>query len=160
MERILIMEDDRVQGELLSLALEQEGRRIDHELCGRDAWTRLTSEPFDLLITDIFVKSGAEHVPDGGLLLISRMRTSVRGDYADALKRMPVIAISGSFGRGRLPDTHQLALDMGADVLMRKPVDLDELRGQVRLLLDGSPGRGPHSVNPGRGGRDHRLLDI
>ncbi|MEM9146718.1 MAG: response regulator [Pseudomonadota bacterium] len=141
MARILIMEDDPDQGMLLAAALGGAGHDPRHVQSARDAWVMLNEGPYDLLLTDIFVHVDGNLTGDGGLLLISRMRAPKPGAHARRLRTMPVIAISGGGHPMRGPQVFALARDMGADLLLRKPIDLDRLIDEVETLLEDSASR-------------------
>lgn len=135
MAHILIMEDDADQAFLLSEYLTGRGHRVSTSQTGQEALKLLEADKHDLLITDIFVRQDGKMVPDGGLLLISRIRyPGNTGDKAWMLK-LPIIAITGGAG---LPGQSQLLntlSDFGANRTFRKPIDLKVLGESVRELL-------------------------
>lgn len=134
MARILLMEDDFDQAFLYAEYLRKKGHEVIHMETAHAALEALEVERFDLVITDIFVRSGAASLPDGGLTLIGRLRNQevLRLDRAP---RLPVIAISGGYATAQ-PDVLTLARSMGADTCIKKPVALDLLAQEVDRLLE------------------------
>ncbi len=135
MARILIMEDDEDQAFLLSEFLSGEGHTVSTSASGQEALDKLEDEKPDLLITDVFVRKGGTMVPDGGLLLISRVRFPGNTAERAWMRKLPIIAITGGAsypGQANLLTTLE---DMGANRSFRKPIDLKELGSAVRELL-------------------------
>ena len=101
---ILIAEDSITARTLFKHVLEAAGYRVKTSVDGLDAWTNLTAEPFDLLVSDI------EMPGMGGFDLTAR----IRGDRA--LSGLPVILIT-SLGS---PADRERGVDVGANAYIVK----------------------------------------
>lgn len=114
--RILVVEDDPVLLDGLSVGLKLSGWTIDTvSTCG-DAEAALEAAEFDAVVLDVMLPDGS------GIDLVGRIRR--RGDQT------PVILLTA------LDDTHDRVkgLDSGADDYLGKPFDLDELAARLRAL--------------------------
>ncbi len=116
---ILVVDDDDQIRAMLSRLLSRSAFRVHVASNGRRALTVLDEEAIDLLITDIImpVKEGIELI------------TTVRAQRPS----LPVIAISGG---GRVDPGHylELAKTLGANRVLGKPFDIDELLEACRQL--------------------------
>lgn len=139
MPTILLMEDDHDQAQLLGQILFEAGYEVISCGTGNDALARIEKGGIDLLLTDIFVSSGGRLRPDGGILLIGRLRAARSLPVNRRWALIPIIAITG-MGR---PETraHILASAhaVGADAVFTKPVDTGELTGTIARLLAEAP---------------------
>ncbi len=108
---ILIVDDDRDLQELLRVALESSGYAVAAAANGREAIDHLRSHDvtcailLDLLLPKM---SGAQ------------FRQIQRRDRA--LAWIPVIVMSGA------PDTDKRVRDLATDLVVPKPIDVDQLR--------------------------------
>jgi len=128
MKRVLIMEDN------ISLAMEWsaafELNHCDVTLCNNvdDAIGFLESEPFDLLITDLFVEN-----QEGGLHLLRKLDLT-------ANKGLPTIAVTGAKipqSRGKDKNVFlESARILGASKYMQKPFLAAELVVMAQDLWD------------------------
>jgi two-component system OmpR family response regulator/two-component system response regulator QseB len=123
MTRILIVEDDPTSSAMLvGVAQRQSWETVacDHLSA---AWQRLLAEPFDAMLLDL-------QLPDGeGTDLLQKLRRAPAGALPDP--KTPVLVVSSrSQLRSRL-----VALDLGADGYVIKPVHLEEVAAVVRALL-------------------------
>lgn len=119
--RVLLVEDADDVRKLLTLFIGVEGIEVVAAPTGRDALDAVSCETFDVLVTDL-------RLPDvPGELLIREILASVT-------PRPRVIVISGS-------DERQVAraTAAGADVVLRKPFDWEQLREHL-------VGARPHDV--------------
>ena len=115
--RILIADDEAGVRSFLRAVLEQGGHEVSEAADGKQALHLARATPMDLVITDL-VMPEAE-----GLETIQALRRA----YPD----MGIIAISGAFG-GRFLETAGL---LGADAVLRKPVDAKALLDKVEEVL-------------------------
>lgn len=139
MATILLLEDDVDLASLMIGGLEDVGHSITHCTTGRSAIEKLTNEKFDLLIVDILIKTSSGLVPDGGISVITAVRTALPtmtklGHHA----KMPIIAISGSIPIVDGPDLLNIATDMGADIVLRKPFSQSKLITHINALTRSS----------------------
>ncbi|HEX5803274.1 MAG TPA: EAL domain-containing protein [Azospira sp.] len=140
-KRVLILEDDRIQGFLLQSLLAKEGlsptlfNSVESALAGAE------KTAFDVVITDLVLGLG-----QSGVNFIRRLRQS-QGVSANA----PIIAVSGFEDDARRID----ALRAGAESFLPKPVAPVELFFHLRRLLNRAHARAPLAPL-----RDDRALDM
>jgi CheY-like chemotaxis protein len=118
-EKILIVDDDRVQREVTSKLLTKLGYTTQTVTSGEEACRLLSKEQFDLLILDMVM-------PDG----IDGAETFKR-----ILKKVPeqkAIIVSGYAESDRVA----LAQKLGAGPFIRKPLTLRSIARAVRMELD------------------------
>jgi len=121
--RVLLVEDDRMIGESVRMALRQEGHAVDWVRDGRAAETSAATEPFDLLLLDLGLPQR------DGLEVLRALRG--RGDAT------PVIVVTA---RDALQD-RVAGLDAGADDYIVKPFELEELFARMRAVVRRRAGR-------------------
>jgi CheY-like chemotaxis protein len=127
MARLLLIDDDPALLSLLRRTLERAGYEVVTAPNGREGLQRLTTGPFDLLITDIVMPEME------GLELILKLRQT-----HPALR---IIAISGG-GQLRPASYLNLARLSGAMTVLAKPFELEELLTAVQKLLTSEPPSG------------------
>jgi two-component system, OmpR family, response regulator MprA len=115
--RILVVEDDRRQRDLLRSALQTNGWQVELAENAQHGLTRLAATPPDAIVLDV-------GLPDmDGLALCRRLRR--------AGNPVPVLMVSA-----RGATEHRIdGLDAGADDYLPKPYDVGELRARLRALL-------------------------
>lgn len=116
MQRILIVEDDRILAEGVKMALEKEGYTVDIAICLKDGEEMLFLKQYHLLILDITL-------PDGNGLVFCR-RKSKEID-------IPILLLTAK-------DTEMdeiAGLEAGADDYVTKPFGIGILRARVKNLL-------------------------
>ena len=119
-ERILIAEDSPTQAEGLRLILESEGYEAEVVGDGKQALERAIEGDWHLVMADVTM-------PElDGYALCRALREH------PATTDLPVIMLSA------LDDPSALAagLEAGVDGWLRKPVEIDELLGGLRAVLD------------------------
>ncbi|OSM00124.1 response regulator transcription factor [Magnetofaba australis] len=114
--RILLVEDDEIQGEAAQAGLSAMGHGIDWVRKAGDAEFALSSAQFDALVLDL-------HLPDRSGLEVLR-------DLRDQNLATPVLILSS---QGQVDD-RVTGLRMGADDYLPKPYDLDELEARLQAL--------------------------
>lgn len=134
--RLLILEDDLDFADLLKLDLEDAGYEVEVVTSGEAALRRLSSEAFDLLITDIHIWKEGRPSPDGGLLLTGRLRNFPALQADGRLVGLPIIAISGAVARPGQSQILNAAKSVGADAVLAKPFESAAMRALVSQLLD------------------------
>ncbi|WP_193079237.1 response regulator [Pseudooceanicola spongiae] len=135
MAKILLMEDDQDQAELLALILMREGHEVTVTCDATSAIERIGREHFDLVVSDLFVRQKGVLVSDGGLRLIGYVRNGARtGPEATAFD-VPIIAMSGVMGGPT--DSHflKMAEGAGANRRLEKPVSASHLSDVISELL-------------------------
>lgn len=121
MARILLVDDDPDIREVLRDHLESAGHSVVEAQNGRVGMVMLGENPYDLVITDVFM-------PDGdGLEFINELHAKAG--------ELPVIAISGG-------GSHDFGLEMlsvssvlGAKAILAKPFNSDVLLRTVEQVL-------------------------
>ena len=121
--RILIVDDDADTRESLKVLLETAGYEVEVAPNGSRALRLQHSRPADAVVTDIFMP-----VSDG----IETIR-GLRTGFPD----VRIVAVSAG-GRSVGNETYlAVALAAGADAVLRKPMDFDELLAVLKKLLAG-----------------------
>jgi CheY-like chemotaxis protein len=112
---VLVIEDDAELREVLRVAVSTDGYQVATVANGRDALTHLrTTADTCIILLDLSLP-----VMDGRQFRAAQLRDR-------SLAWIPVVVISGSV------DASRDARDIGARSLVRKPVDVDELRRALR----------------------------
>lgn len=137
MAHILLMEDDLAVGQEISRKLEANGHDVDLVRNGSDALHHLTHQPYDVLLSDIIVKQEFRAVPDGGLLLINRIRRSDPNMLPSP--GLPIIAISGTVNTPGMENILTTAKQMGADICFEKPINMVEILTAIDELAPPRP---------------------
>jgi two-component system response regulator QseB len=129
--RMLLVEDDRMIGDSLRLALKFEGHAVDWVYDASAATTALAAEHFDLVLLDLGLPAtpGTAATASAGLGVLRALRG--RGDDT------PVIVLTA---RDALAD-RVAGLDAGADDYLVKPFELDELLARIRAVARRHAGR-------------------
>ncbi len=116
---ILIVDDNEQIRTVLRRLLDGEGHRALATTDGVEALEVLRREPVDVIITDIMMPR-----MDG-----YRLCRTVRGD--ERLKDIPLIFHTANYTS---PADEKLALDLGADLLLRKPASVETILETVRQV--------------------------
>ena len=118
MKKILVVEDDEVERELVRMTLERDGYRVFTAEDGARGFELALSERPDLIITDVAMPTA------DGVALVRSVRA------APEIAPTPILVTTG-FGTGGATFT----LVQGADAYEPKPLDPDALRESIRRLL-------------------------
>lgn len=117
MPKILIIEDDPQITKILKLNLKLSGFDTDNATTFQEAWSKITSDHFDLLLMDI-------GLPDGsGLDLCQKVRESGND--------VPIVFLSALTDEA----TVVKGIKNGADDYLRKPFGLEELKVRVNKFV-------------------------
>jgi PAS domain S-box-containing protein len=117
--RILIVDDERLNRQLLEVILGTEGFQLSTAVNGEEALAMVAQQPPDLILLDVLMP-----VMDG-----YQVAARIKGN--PATRCIPVIMISDLEDR----NARMLALTAGAEDFLTKPVDRAELCLRVRNLL-------------------------
>ncbi|MEL7464978.1 MAG: response regulator [Pseudomonadota bacterium] len=140
MADIMILEDDRQLSRRWKGALTGVGHTVEIVETASEGLALAREKKFDLCIVDIFIKRDGAYVPDGGVILISKFR-QVHPDRSEPWwSTVPIIAITGASGILGGYDPLRTARDMGANLMIRKPIPLNEMMKCVEDLLNGAEG--------------------
>ncbi|HBL18144.1 MAG TPA: response regulator [Elusimicrobia bacterium] len=118
--RILIVDDDPGNAVVLSQHLRGKGYAVETAPDGEEAFVRLASETFDLVLLDLVMPGMT------GFELLKQARTRFR---------VPIIVITGHADA----DLRRSALRLGAADLLGKPYDFDALDGAILRVLPPLP---------------------
>jgi two-component system response regulator QseB len=121
--RILVVEDDPVLFDGLSVGLGLAGFTVDAVATCEDAFAALAAQAYQALVLDLMLPDGS------GLDILASLRR--RKDAT------PVVLLTA---RDQVPD-RIAGLDAGADDYVGKPFDLDELAARVRAAARRGTGR-------------------
>jgi DNA-binding response OmpR family regulator len=117
MHRILIVEDDQQITKIIIMNLKLSGFEIDNATNISDAWSKITSLHFDLILMDI-------GLPDGsGLDLCTKIR--------EAGNEVPIVFLSARTDEA----TVVKGIKNGADDYLRKPFGLEELKVRINKFV-------------------------
>jgi DNA-binding response OmpR family regulator len=121
--RILVIDDERQVRDMLEEMLRSAGHAVTMASGGDEALETQRQSPCDLVIVDIFMpgKQGLEIIRE------------LRAESPD----LKIVALSGGGGFSRF-DALESAVEAGASVTMRKPVDWEELILTIGNLLQTS----------------------
>ena len=116
--RILLVEDNDLNADMLSRRLQRAGFDVIVETTGRSAVSRVPQAKPDLILLDI-------RLPDfDGHEVARRVRTMTEG------RTLPIIALTGD----ELQEVADEALKAGCTSLLPKPVDFDNLMNEILRL--------------------------
>lgn len=124
--RLCYVDDSRTSAYVVRRMLQPLGYQVDHFASAEPAFVALIQEDYDLLLTDLKVSVTGMDGDD----LIRTLRQSGHPKVSN----MPVIVITGATD----PQVLLGVYDAGANQVMSKSVDADELDGHIRRLLSGS----------------------
>lgn len=117
--RILVVDDDADNREILARRLEREGFTAVAEASGPAALDRMSREPFDLVLLDIFMP-GMD-----GFQVLERMRSRYE------LQDIPVIVLSALDDQANAVRS----IELGAEDFVAKPFDTVVLRARIGAIL-------------------------
>ncbi len=115
--RVLVVEDDVAQLDVIARRLQRRGLDVLASADPKEALKALLDQRFDLLITDL------QMAPMDGLELLRVVRIL---EY-----RLPVIVITGYASKRNAIE----ALNLGANRMLEKPFELDQLEEMVDEVL-------------------------
>jgi two-component system cell cycle response regulator DivK len=119
MAKILIVEDNELNRDMLSRRLGRKGFEVEAAVDGRAGVERALSGGFDLVLMDM-------SLPEiDGWEATRRIRTDPRG------ASLPIIALTAH----AMPGDREKALAAGCDDYDSKPVEFDRLLGKIKARL-------------------------
>jgi two-component system cell cycle response regulator DivK len=124
MPKILLVEDNEMNRDMLSRRLERKGYQILIAVDGGEGLELARSETPDLILMDM------------SLPVVDGWEATRRLKAAPETQGIPVIALTAHAMRG----DQEKALEAGCDDYDTKPVDLPRLLGKIEALLPGAPG--------------------
>jgi two-component system, cell cycle response regulator DivK len=123
MTRILLVEDNEMNRDMLSRRLSRKGYEVVMALDGRQAVEMASAESPDLIIMDM------------SLPVIDGWEATRQVKAAPATRAIPVIALTAHAMAG----DREKAIEAGCDDYDTKPIDLPRLLGKIAMLLERKP---------------------
>ena len=120
MKRVLVVDDLDEARELLRLNLQDAGYEVDEAADGREALERARQSRPDLVLSDLLMPG------EDGYAALRRWKADPE------LRNIPFVVYTASYTD---PRDEQLALDLGADGYVTKPIEHDRLLELVRQAL-------------------------
>jgi DNA-binding NtrC family response regulator len=117
-QRIMVIDDEKIVGDMAKLSLEQEGYTVETFLNAEPALARLTEQAFDVVVTDYKMKG-----IDGMEVL-----RAVKKQYPD-IKVIMITAFANL-------DAAIEALRGDVHDFFPKPVRINELKASIRRALE------------------------
>jgi CheY-like chemotaxis protein len=117
--RILIVDDERVNRQLLEIMLEPDGYQIETATSGDEALVIIAQRPPDLVLLDVMMPGM------NGYVVTARIKAD------PVMKHILVLMLSSLDDRS----SYNHGLGAGADAFLSKPVDRRELCDLVRKML-------------------------
>ena len=123
MARILIVEDNDMNWDMLSRRLERRGYQVSRALDGREGVTAAQTRAPDLILMDM------------GLPVMDGWEATRVLKGADATRAIPIIGLTAH----AMAEDRQKVMDAGCDDYETKPLDLARLLVKIEALLKPSP---------------------
>jgi two-component system cell cycle response regulator DivK len=121
MARILLVEDNEMNRDMLSRRLARRGHEVEMAVDGPEGVAKAAAGTYDLVLMDM-------SLPEiDGWEATRRIRAAEDG------RRVPIIALTAHAMAG----DREKALEAGCNDYDTKPVDLDRLLGKIQALLGG-----------------------
>jgi len=119
MPKILLVEDNEMNRDMLSRRLSRKGYEVELAVDGREGVTKATSGGYDLILMDM-------SLPE-----IDGWEATRQVRQAESGRRIPIIALTAHAMSG----DREKAMAAGCDDYDTKPVELDRLLGKIEALL-------------------------
>jgi two-component system, cell cycle response regulator DivK len=120
MTKILLVEDNEMNRDMLSRRLIRKGFEVVMALDGRQAVEMASAESPDLIVMDM------------SLPVIDGWEATRQVKAASATRAIPVIALTAHAMAG----DREKAIEAGCDDYDTKPIDLPRLLGKITMLLE------------------------
>jgi CheY-like chemotaxis protein len=122
MVKILVVDDEPFVRDMMTAMIKPAGYDVVEAVNGAEAFNICKKEAVDLIITDIVMPE------KNGIDLIM----NVKKEYPD----IPIIAVSGGGGITGRYDYLEIAKLVGANNILKKPFEIDELRSAVSNAIE------------------------
>ncbi len=119
MPRILLVEDNEMNRDMLSRRLRRKGYEVEMAVTGTDGVAMALEGPYDLILMDM-------SLPE-----IDGWEATRRIREAEGPSRIPIIALTAHAMSG----DREKAMAAGCDDYDTKPVELERLLGKIEALL-------------------------
>jgi two-component system, cell cycle response regulator DivK len=124
MAKILLVEDNEMNRDMLSRRLERKGHSVTIALDGAEGLSKARSEAPDLILMDM------------SLPVIDGWEATRQLKADEATRRIPVIALTAH----AMASDEQKAREAGCDDFDTKPIELPRLLDKIDALLQPKPG--------------------
>jgi two-component system, cell cycle response regulator DivK len=124
MPKLLLVEDNEMNRDMLSRRLERKGYRVAIAVDGQQGIDLARAESPELILMDM------------SLPVVDGWEATRRIKADEKTKAIPIIALTAHAMSG----DREKALEAGADEYDTKPVDLPRLLGKIEALLAKKPG--------------------
>ena len=124
MAKILLVEDNEMNRDMLSRRLERKGHSISIAIDGAEGLSKARSEAPDLILMDM------------SLPVIDGWEATRQLKADEATRRIPVIALTAH----AMASDEQKAREAGCDDFDTKPIELPRLLDKIDALLQSKPG--------------------
>lgn len=124
MTKILLVEDNEMNRDMLSRRLERRGYQVVLAVDGQSGVEMAASEAPDLVLMDM------------SLPVLDGWEATRRLKAAPATRHIPVIALTAH----AMSSDREKALEAGCDEYDTKPIELPRLLGKIEALLRGAAG--------------------
>jgi two-component system cell cycle response regulator DivK len=124
MPKILLVEDNEMNRDMLSRRLERKGYLVVVAVDGQSGVELAQSEAPDLVLMDM------------SLPVLDGWEATRRLKASDATRHIPVIALTAH----AMSSDREKALEAGCDDYDTKPIELPRLLGKIDALLSGAAG--------------------
>jgi len=129
MTKILLVEDNEMNRDMLSRRLERKGYQVVLAVDGQQGLDMTLSEAPDVVLMDM------------SLPVLDGWEATRRLKAADGTRHVPVIALTAH----AMSSDRAKALEAGCDDYDTKPIDLPRLLGKIEALLAGAAGAAAES---------------
>jgi two-component system cell cycle response regulator DivK len=129
MTKILLVEDNEMNRDMLSRRLERKGYQVVLAVDGQQGLDMTLSETPDVVLMDM------------SLPVLDGWEATRRLKAADGTRHVPVIALTAH----AMSSDRAKALEAGCDDYDTKPIDLPRLLGKIEALLAGAAGAAAES---------------
>jgi CheY-like chemotaxis protein len=123
MTKILLVEDNEMNRDMLSRRLERKGYQVVLAVDGQEGLEMAAREAPDLVLMDM------------SLPVLDGWEATRRLKAAAETRHIPVIALTAH----AMSSDRDKALDAGCDEYDTKPIELPRLLGKIEALLGGAP---------------------
>jgi len=124
MPKILLVEDNEMNRDMLSRRLQRRGYEVVMAVDGQDGVTKAQAEAPALILMDM------------SLPVLDGWEASRQLKAAPATRGIPIIALTAHAMSG----DREKALEVGCDDFDTKPIELDRLLAKIEALLARGPG--------------------
>ncbi len=127
MAKVLLVEDNEMNRDMLSRRLQRKGFEVIVAADGREGVAKASAESPDLILLDMSLP-----VMDG-------WEAARQIKHDPETRNIPIIALTAHAMAG----DREKALEAGCDEYETKPIELPRLLGKIKLFLGDAPASGP-----------------